>query len=228
MKAFIHKLFSKKGVIALLVCVLFISIGTLTGKAEDNKPLTADKIYGTLSDSVFYLRVLTEEGTLKTVGTGFIIGEDKALTAYHVINEGKSFEALLDDGRTIKDIAVVKKDKENDLALLDIKLKENLIPLKPINFSSGEVNYGEKVFAMGYPMKNTKIITEGIINSPKVNLNGSNVMFISSQVASGMSGGPVIDEYGNLKGLISGSMRNMTNINIGISVKDIKNFIGGK
>jgi S1-C subfamily serine protease len=228
MKAIIRKLFSGKRILILLVCFLLVSIGTFNGKAEENKPLTADKIYEITSESVFYLRVFTEDGSLKTVGTGFIIGEDKILTAYHVINEGKSFEAVFDDGKTVKDISVIKSDKEKDLALLDIKLKDNFIFSKAVNFSSDEVKYGEKVFALGYPMKNTKIITEGIINSPKVKLNGDDVMFISSQVASGMSGGPIIDEYGNLKGLISGSMRNMTNINIGISIADIKNFVGGK
>ncbi|MFD2876769.1 hypothetical protein ACFTAO_13560 [Paenibacillus rhizoplanae] len=45
------------------------------------------------------------------------------------------------------------------------------------------------MYALGYPLKNTAIITEGIVNTPAADINGRSRILTSAQVASGMSGG---------------------------------------
>jgi len=180
---------------------------------------TAEQIYQSDADSVFYLRVYKEDGTLKTVGTGFLIQGGKALTAYHVIADGASYEAVFDDGKTVRGLTVTAADQELDAAVLSIRAGGR----KGLELSSGEARHGQRAFAMGYPLKGTKIITEGIVNAPAAKVNGVNRLLTSAQVASGMSGGPLFDQYGRVAGLISGSFRTMDNIHLCVSATDIRN-----
>ena len=210
--------------------VLALSIALAGGwfiqaKASDMPELTADQVYESHSSSIFYMRVLREDGTLKTVGSGFLLGRGKALTAFHVVDGGISYEAVFDDGFTVKDLKILKSSNDMDLALLSMNAGKR----EGLELASSEVRHGQKVFALGYPMKETKIITEGLINTPKAEINGQSRILTSAQVASGMSGGPLLDRYGSVVGLISGSLRNMSNIHICVSAENIKNFIeGGK
>jgi S1-C subfamily serine protease len=205
---------------------LFITLagGSFIGaKASDMQELTADQIYKSHSASIFYMRVLKEDGTLKTVGSGFLIAGGKALTAFHVVEGGTSYEAVFDDGSTIRNLKIIKTSKDSDLALLAMEAGSR----SGLELAAAEAEHGQKVFALGYPMKATKIITEGIINTPEAEINGHSRILTSAQVASGMSGGPLLDRMGYVTGLISGSLRNMSNIHICISAENIKSFIGG-
>ncbi|AEY67482.1 serine protease [Clostridium sp. BNL1100] len=212
-----------KGFLGMALAVAIVLTGgwSFGAKASDRPKLDAVQIYKQYSNSIFYMRVIREDGTLKTVGSGFLIGGGKALTAFHVVDGGKSYEAVFDDGVIIKDIKTAKTDKDNDLALVTINAGKR----EGLEVSSTGAEHGQKVFALGYPMKGTKIITEGITNTPKAEINGQSRILTSAQVASGMSGGPLLDRYGSVVGLISGSLRNMSNIHICVSADSIKSFI---
>ncbi len=223
----LHKKTSKdllKGFLGTVLAVAIVLTGgwSFGAKASDRQELDAAQIYKQYSNSIFYMRVLREDGTLKTVGSGFLIRGGKALTAYHVIDGGKAYEAVFDDGAVIKDLKLAKTDKNNDMALIIINAGKR----EGLEITATGAEHGQKVFALGYPMKGTKIITEGIINTPKAEINGQSRMLTSAQVASGMSGGPLLDRYGSVAGLISGSLRNMSNIHICVSSDSIKSFIG--
>lgn len=216
-----------KGFLGVVLALSVVLVGGwfVRAKASDIPELAANQIYQLHSDSIFYMRVLKGDGTLKTVGSGFLIGGGKALTAFHVVDGGTSYEAVFDDGNIIKDLKLLKSSKDSDLALLSINSGKRA----GLELTSVEAHHGEKVFALGYPIKETKIITEGIISTPKAEINGKSRILSSAQVASGMSGGPLLDRYGNVAGIISGSLRNMSNIHICVSAENIKRFIeGGK
>jgi len=204
----------------MLVAVIFATERLVIGTEASALPeLTAEQIYQADADSVFYLKVYKKDGTLKTVGTGFLIGGGKALTAYHVIADGASYEAVFDDGKTVRGLTVTAADQDMDTAVLSIQASGR----KGLELAPDEARHGQRTFAMGYPLKETKIITEGIVNNPAAKVNGVNRLLTSAQVASGMSGGPLFDQYGKVVGLISGSFRTMSNIHLCVSVTDIRN-----
>lgn len=202
-----------------LAAVIFTTGRPVSGAEASALPeLTAEQIYQADADAVFYLKVYKEDGTLKTVGTGFLIQGDKALTAYHVIAEGASYEAVFDDGKTVRGVTVTAADEDLDAAVLSIQAGGR----KALELTSDEARHGQRTFAMGYPLKGTKIITEGIVNAPAAKVNGVNRLLTSAQVASGMSGGPLFDQYGQVVGIISGSFRTMDNIHLCVPVADIR------
>jgi serine protease Do len=182
----------------------------------------AKGIFKFAHNAIFYIKVYREDGTLKDVGTGFLISKDsKALTAYHVIEGAERIEAVFDDGRVINNLTVLSSNKDSDVAFLKLNMSECSF----LSLADNKLEYGEKTFAIGYPIKNTPIITEGIVNAPKALVNGRNRVLTSAQFESGMSGGPLFNDEGKVIGVISGSFRTMNNINIAVGTEDINKII---
>ncbi|MNC33467.1 hypothetical protein D3C75_818600 [compost metagenome] len=92
---------------------------------------------------------------------------------------------------------------------------QHVFPFVPLR--TDQVKHGEKVYAIGFPMKGTKIITEGIVNAPRASINGRDRVLLSAEVVNGMSGGPLMDEHGYAAGILSGSLRTMSGIPLAVS-----------
>lgn len=183
----------------------------------------AEKAYRDSAPAVFYLKAYRKDGTLKTVGSGFMTGSGKALTAAHVVKDGGTFEAVFDDG-AVRKVAVLKSDEEADVALLSVADAGKRTTLA-LTGEQSPARYGQRAFAIGYPLKDGKIITEGIVNAPKAEVNGESRLLTSAQVSPGMSGGPLLGEDGRVIGLISGSFRTMSGIHICVTAEEIRGLL---
>ncbi|MCL2298458.1 MAG: serine protease [Proteobacteria bacterium] len=136
-------------------------------------------------------------------GTGFYVSHDGYLTTnFHVIEGGKSF-AVYDRMGQFKAARVVQVDNNNDLAIL--KVEGDGFTFLPV-MGSDNVKKGEKVFTIGFPNPELQgleaKVTEGIISSLS-GIQGQPSRFqITVPVQPGNSGGPLIDERGNVVGVI--------------------------
>ncbi|GBG09131.1 serine protease [Paenibacillus agaridevorans] len=207
--------------LGLLACMFFYT----KAEADAPAPYNAELTFEQAEKSVFYLRALRSDGTVRSVGSGVVIdSKGTAATAYHVVKDADDLEAVFEDGRVVTGIKTKQFDELTDAALLTLPdswtkqgKSQAYIPVR-----KAEVKHGERVFALGYPLKNTVIITEGIVNSPNAEINGRERILTSAQIASGMSGGPLVDEKGNLIGIISGSLRTMNNIHLAVDMGDLR------
>ncbi|GGH69189.1 hypothetical protein GCM10008014_52320 [Paenibacillus silvae] len=217
------------GVTVLLLIVACVSsftkplVSFAEGSAQANVASGAEKVYLSSAQAVFYLKAYRKDGTLKTVGSGFLIGNGRALTAAHVVKDAVSYEAVFEDG-SIQKLLVLGADGDTDVALLSVKepLKRQVLALSDDKPSA---RHGQRSFAIGYPLKDGKIITEGIVNAPTAEVNDVIRLLTSAQVSPGMSGGPLLNEEGRVIGLISGSFRTMNGIHICVTVEDIRKLL---
>lgn len=142
-------------------------------------------------------------------GTCFAISPNGYLiTNYHCVENAKEITVKGIDGdfTTKYGATVIASDPSNDLALLKISNKNVKFDAPVFGLRSSGVNQAEKVYALGFPaavaMGQEVKITEGII-SAKSGAQGDVSKFqISAAVNHGNSGGPLIDEQGNLIGVI--------------------------
>ncbi len=134
-------------------------------------------------------------------GTGFIITKDGyILTCHHVIetaNEIKiSIEGIMYNARLVRD------DPKNDLALLKINGSFSAIPFSSKRFAK----MGQNVFTIGYPNPDLQGLnakfTNGTINSLSGFQDDIRIYQISVPVQPGNSGGALVDENGNILGII--------------------------
>ncbi|MBW7457058.1 serine protease [Paenibacillus sepulcri] len=222
----------------LLALFLFFSVLAGIGFYADTQPdrnvygdtpvsYNAQEIYANTQDAVFYIRALGKNGVLKNTGTGVMISPDgTAATAYHVVTDADKLEGIFNDGRIVTGIRVLRYDELTDAAVLKLPLPAGKeAAYAALEIRNPAVLQGEKVFAIGYPLKQTPIITEGIVNSPAAKINGRSVILASAQVVSGMSGGPLIDQYGRLAGILSGSLRTMDAIHLVVGTADLRSLL---
>lgn len=212
-------------VILAVIAVLLLQGRTSVSRAETPVQYDSESIYAYAEDAVFYVRAYREDGTLKDVGSGFLIQPDgTALTAYHVVEGAARLGCVRNDG-TEALCRILVLDEAADTAVLELPVAGKDSPYPYLPLRTGLVKQGEQVFAIGYPLKGTKIITEGIVNAPGVPINGRNRILMSATLVNGMSGGPLIDQDGYAAGLLSGSLRTMSGIHLAVDAETLKRVV---
>ena len=140
----------------------------------------------------------------KFSGTGFALTSDGYLvTSYHVI---QGADSLLIEGRDRQRYHAepVYSDVKLDLAILRITDKKfSGFGRLPYAIKSGQADLGERVFTLGYPREDV-VYGEGAL-SARSGFEGDTAFYqVSIPVNPGNSGGPLLDERGNLSGVVSG------------------------
>jgi S1-C subfamily serine protease len=157
-------------------------------------------------------------------GSGFFIGnKGYIISNEHVVSGAKFVKIITSTGREILG-EVVRTDKARDLSLITVG--EARIGL-PLNKSSGIV--GQDVYAAGSPLLESfnLTITKGIYSSLRVSDRGFELIQSDVQVAPGSSGGPLLDENGNVIGVtVSGIGRGEMGINFFVPAKDLEKYLG--
>ncbi|KAB1067722.1 trypsin-like peptidase domain-containing protein [Tamlana haliotis] len=144
--------------------------------------------------------------------TGFVIHEDGiVVTNYHVISPRDSVKydglfAIDHEGTVYVVTEVLSASKANDLAILKVDTKGaklNALPLAKTEL------VGEDVYMMGHPFKNTFFMTKGIISRKYTNSDESKTrMTITAEFGLGASGGPVVNDSGEVVGVVSSTYAN--------------------
>jgi len=160
-----------------------------------------------LTPAVVNVRVASEPArgprVSRGLGSGFIIeATGYIVTNHHVVNDAKSIEVTLSDGRRLP-ATLVGSDPETDLALL--KVDATGLPTIGLG-SSAEVRVGEPVMAIGNPFGLDHTVTVGIISAKsRVIGAGRYDDFLQTDAAinPGNSGGPLINTRGQAIGIAS-------------------------
>ena len=175
------------------------------------------------------------------LGSGFFVSDDGyIITNYHVISsnvdpEYEGFSRVfirLDNQQSPKiPVRVVGWDPLFDLALLKAEIDApSVIPV----IQSGNLRVGQKIFAVGSPGGLEKTLTSGIVSSPKRPLlELGNVIQVDVPINHGNSGGPLLDENGNLTGIVFAGVEEFEGINFAIPSEYLINVLykmalGGK
>jgi S1-C subfamily serine protease len=112
-----------------------------------------------------------------------------------------SVKVHLPSGRTVN-AAVLRTDKTNDIAILKIETATTPLPL-----ATGPAEVGQKVATLGFP--NTTLqgrevkLTDGIVSSLSGIRGARGTMQISAPIQPGNSGGPLLDLYGAVIGIVT-------------------------
>ena len=135
--------------------------------------------------------------------TGFLIdGKGFILTNAHVVNRLKTIYVENSKGE-IFTARSVYTDNNTDLAILRIndtayKTVYNL----PYSINKNNSNLGEQIFTLGYP-RSEIVYGEGYVSAKSGNDGDSTAYQVSVSVNPGNSGGPVLNKYGQIIGIIT-------------------------
>jgi S1-C subfamily serine protease len=167
-------------------------------------------------------------------GTGFFVSrEGHVLTNFHVVKGCRDFRV-----NRVGDLAqtaqLLAGDEKNDLALLKSSLVPALVPgLK------ARIRVGENISVYGFPLSGllatTGNFTVGNVTAVAGIADDTRMLQISAPVQPGNSGGPLIDQTGNVVGVIVSKLNALSvaqytkdlpqNVNFAIKASIAQNFL---
>jgi S1-C subfamily serine protease len=138
-------------------------------------------------------------------GSGFLLtGDGYFVTNNHIVREADSVYVQSTKGEVYK-ARVVYTDQSHDLAFLQLcdDSAFRTLPAVPYSFDAQPSDLGERVFTLGYPREEI-VYGEGYLSSGTGYRGDSTAYQVAIGVNPGNSGGPLLDEKGNVIGIISG------------------------
>ncbi|MBO6524003.1 MAG: trypsin-like peptidase domain-containing protein [Balneolaceae bacterium] len=185
---------------------------------------------GKISQS--FIKTYPTENTLTTSsGTGFAISKEGYIaTNNHVVEGANTVVVKGIDGDFTKEYEarVIITDEKNDLAIIKIEDLSNQLQDIPYSLNNDLSNVGEDVFVLGYPLRATMgdeiKLTSGLISS-RTGYQGDVTLYqVSAPTQPGNSGGPMIDNSGNIVGIVSAKHAGAENVTYAIKTRYLLNL----
>lgn len=153
--------------------------------------------------------------------TGFMLTKDGyVVTNNHVINGADSVHLQNSKGQSFR-ARIVYSDPIKDLAILhidDTNFKNH--KSVPYTFKQQKSELGEDIYTIGFP-RDEAVYGQGYLSS-NTGYAGDTVAYqISIPVNPGNSGGPVLDNRGNVIGIISGKQKGIDGAAFAIKTKEL-------
>ena len=190
-------------------------------KKPNNKKLEGKDIFKKYSTAVFM--VFTSDGFNGYQGSGFFINSSGlAVSNYHVFqgtNKGAEQIKLVGSDIAYKVTNVLYSSKDYDFILFQTNCTNtNYIPI-----AQNKPSVGERVFAIGSPRGLENTFSSGEVSQWR----DTYLMQISALIDHGSSGGALINEYGEVVGITSGSFYDgsQANLNYAWSIEAVKPHI---
>lgn len=200
--------------IAVFATVAVLSTGGYLLKKQSNQITDLNRVVMELkasSDAI--VEGITRGSQKKAVyapanyeGSAFALNnKGYILTSYHMVHRADSI--FIQNERTDRTLTrLVYADPAIDLAVL--KLTDESLHKGwevPFGLRTKSADLGERVFTLGYPRKEV-VYGEGSLSSLSGYSNDTSMYQISIPVNPGNSGGPLLDDQGNVIGVIRGKI----------------------
>ena len=198
-----------------------ISGDLVANKSTGGSKMDGAEIFKKYSNAVFM--IFTTDGNNVYQGSGFFIGDDGlAVNNYHVFKGttiGDEAIKMPGDDTAYKVTDIYQRSEEEDFILFRVDYNNS----SSIPIADKKPQIGDKVFAIGSPQGLENTFSSGEVSQWR----GENLMQISALIDHGSSGGALINEYGEVVGITSGSFADgsQANLNYAWSIDAIKPYV---
>jgi len=203
--------------------------------------VSLSQLYGNIKDSIVMIQGLIVQTTWRgqqVTGTvqssGFIYnytGRMVVITNYHVIEGAINITVEFNDGNTYA-AETLGSDKYSDLAVLSVEAQSSEFKSLQIT-SSSTLSVGDYVIAIGNPYGLVGSMTTGIVSAlgrtiteSTINYAIADVIQTSTPINSGNSGGPLLNDKGQVVGITTAIVSGSTGVGFAIPSNTILREIG--
>lgn len=173
----------------------------------------------TLETAVRRVATVTIPGS---VGTAFPISTTELLTAHHVVGDSRKVVVEI-DGRTLRG-SVGSSSATLDIAVVTVDAGQ--LP-SPLALRSAPPRIGETVFAAGAGAGGFGV-TRGIVSGFRPGPGSAQLVQTDAAVNPGNSGGPLLDEGGEVVGLVVSKVDGAEGVALAVPVSAIRPFLAGE
>ena len=196
---------------------------TQDSKQQDSTPLTPEQIAKKALAATVLIVMEDVNGKPLGSGSGFFIGKGLIATNYHVVEKGiKKVYKQVGKDKWYNITDTVKIDKQRDLAIL--KVSDGDAPALPLGNSDG-VQIGQSVYAVGNPIGFLEgTFAPGFVSSIRGKVPNKSIQ-ITAPISPGSSGGPLLNDKGQVIGIIVGGITEGQNLNFAIPSNYLKELL---
>ncbi|MCL4180916.1 MAG: trypsin-like peptidase domain-containing protein [Verrucomicrobia bacterium] len=178
--------------------------------------LTPETLYQQVLPSVMTLEVESQRGE-RFVGSAVLaLADDVALTAWHVVADARSVWALFADGQRVEVTGCIDHDGVRDLALLKLAKR---MPHRQAALCRELQSVAARAYVIGAPRGYDFSISDGLISQIR-SVNGSLQYQVSCPISTGNSGGPILNQHGEVIGIAAWTKADAQNVSFGIPIED--------
>ena len=165
-------------------------------------PLSPADVFAKASPSVWMVQADHASAGNGEAGSAVEVGPRTLVTACHVVNGATSVQVSRGQRKAVYPVAQVTHDPDKGRDLCMLTVNEDLSGAPVALAPPDSVKVGERVYAIGAPLKLELTLTEGLVSSLRPN-GGEALPTIqfSAATAPGSSGGGLFDDQGRLVGL---------------------------
>lgn len=172
--------------------------------------------------AVVYLRTYDVNGRPTGLGSGFLVEHGRVVTNAHVV-EGAARVEVYDFEDNILGTTDYAESLSSriDLAVLPA------MPNAPgaLHLATNEPPVGESIIVIGAPQGLTNTVSTGIVSAFRDH-EGKRWMQISAPISQGSSGGPVLNQQGEVLGVSVAVLRDGQNLNFAIPGRNVRALLG--
>lgn len=147
-----------------------------------------------------------------SLGSGFAIGENCIVTNAHVIENVHSITLTSYEGNKYT-ASLLGIDEDKDIAVLIIK-DASFPYLKMANLST--VKIGDDIYAIGAPKGMAYTLTKGTVSTKERIVENESFIQIDAAINEGNSGGPLLNDAGEVLGMNTMKMTDSEGIGLAI------------
>jgi S1-C subfamily serine protease len=164
----------------------------------------------------------------QVAGSGFLLTADGYfVTNNHIVRDADSVYVQSSKGEVYK-ARVVHTDQAHDLAILQLcdDSAFRALPPVPYSFEVRSSDLGERVYTLGYPREEV-VYGEGYLSSGTGYRGDTTAYQVAISVNPGNSGGPLLDEKGNVIGIISGKQTTSEGVSFAVKTNYLFEALNG-
>lgn len=214
---------------AVPVAAIVLVVGILFWRHAANRQVSIGEArvmsLNDAADAVLYLEMYDENDDCIGSASGFLVNDQTTLvTNYHVVQDAYKIIAwTATNDISVEANLLLAYDEVDDLAILKCDEPLDITPLYLED--SDTVVQGNPIYAVGYPLGLANTLSDGVISSRYFDEYGVDVLQVTAAISEGNSGGPLLNENGQVVGVVCAYYVDGQNLNIGVTSNALKQLL---
>jgi len=186
--------------------------------------ITPAQLYERVSAGV--VSIVTQDEAGKTwIASGSVVDPSGVIvTSYHVVSGKRHVHVKLPDGSKALMTQVIGYDVLKDIVVFTIDASG--LTALPLGDSDG-LKIGETVYVVGNPQGMEKTLTDGLVSTRQAEFGSKWIMF-SAAVGPGSSGSPLVNQRGEVVGVVSSQGVEGMRLSRAAEINQIKPMLASK
>lgn len=181
-----------------------------------------------LRPSIIHVMASSQQCHRRLLGSGFVIADDFVVTNAHVV--AGTDTVRLDTVLGLKSAQVVAYDPQRDIAVLHAPG----LNIKPLEWANENPHSGDSAMVMGFPGSGpfdaspARIAQHIKISGTDIYARGRyerDVYSVRGSIREGNSGGPLLNDDGDVLGVVFGASRDQSDIGFALSEQEVRPMV---